>query len=98
MRLKSETEEHLFGGFDGGAHPVAAAPTGGGGGSELACLNDLSMDLHHQAMNAERDAMVAAGLAPASLTDLEASNFFLHANGSGPAAGMGMHIHHRNHT
>ena len=39
-------------------------------------------------MQAERDAMVAAGLAPASLTDIEASNFFLHANGSGPN-GMG---------
>ena len=90
VRLKSETEEHLFGGFDDGAPP--AAVSGGGGGGDLACLNDISTDLHHQAMRAERDAMVAAGLAPASLTDLEASNFFLHANGSGPNAGMGMVI------
>jgi hypothetical protein len=35
-----------------------------------------------QAMRAERDAMVAAGLAPASLTDIEASHFFLHVNGN----------------
>ena len=93
MRLKSETEEHLFGGFDDGAPPAAVAVPGGGGGGgggigELACLNDVATDLHHQAMRAERDAMVAAGLAPASLTDLEASNFYLHANGSGPHAGM----------
>ena len=93
MRLKSETEEHLFGGFDDGAPPAAVSGGGGGGGGgDLACLNDISTDLHHQAMRAERDAMVAAGLAPASLTDLEASNFFLHANGSGPNAGMGMVI------
>ena len=92
VRLKSETEEHLFGGFDDGAPPAAVSGGGGGGGGDLACLNDISTDLHHQAMRAERDAMVAAGLAPASLTDLEASNFFLHANGSGPNAGMGMVI------
>ena len=47
VRLKSETEEHLFGTFDDGLPP--GAPSGGPGGGELACLNDISTDLHHQA-------------------------------------------------
>ncbi len=77
MLRADESEDQIFGEKIDASAPSAAAAAA----AEIACLNDSSTDLTIQAMKAEREAMVAAGLVPASLTDLEASHLFLHVNG-----------------